>query len=339
MRRPCVRRASLAATLAALAVLSVSCADGGDGDSIAAGYDLTHKQLNERGGGDTTRLVVGSKTFAEQEILGQITLLALRSAGAEVVDMTGIGGTEAVRAALTGEEIDMYWEYTGTGALILLAQSDPPGDPQELYRSVSRLDRERNSVAWLPPAPADNTYAIAVRAEVADESSDAYDEELAGVSDLSDLGRLIERSPENATLCVGPEFSERADGLPGLEEHYGFEFPAANVFVLPDSTVYGAVEEGGKCNFGSVFKTSGFIPELDLRLLDDDEDFFLAYNPSLTMRAETLEDHPDLEPLFADIAGRLDTETLRDLSAQVLIEGGSADDVARDWMQDEGLIE
>ncbi len=207
-----------------------------------------------------------------------------------------------------------------------------------MYREVARLDLQRNDIEWLQPAPADNTYVIAAASAVYQRGNNAYDEELAAVTRLSDLGRLIEESPDKATVCVGPEFNERADGLPGLEEHYGFGFPQANVFVLPDSTVYGAVDEGQKCNFGSVFATSGYVPELNLRLLEDDEGFFPAYNPSLTMRAETLESYPELKPLFEDIAERLDTETLRRLSAEVLVDQRPADAVAQEWMEEQGLI-
>lgn len=208
-----------------------------------------------------------------------------------------------------------------------------------MYQEVAQRDLERNDVEWLSPAPADNTYALATSAEIYQRDSDAYDEELAGVTGISDLARLVEESPDKATVCVGPEFSERADGLPGLEEHYDFDVPAANTFVLPDDTVYGAVDAGEKCNFGSVFETSGFIPEFDLRLLEDDENFFPAYNPALTMSAETLERYPDLKPLFDDIAARLDTDTLRALSAQVLIDRRPAEDVAQEWMEQQGLID
>ncbi|MDQ3480699.1 MAG: hypothetical protein M3423_05125 [Actinomycetota bacterium] len=220
-----------------------------------------------------------------------------------------------------------------------MAQADPPDDPEALYQEVAQRDLERNDVEWLSPAPADNTYALATRAEIYQRDSDAYDEELAGVTGISDLARLVEESPDKATVCVGPEFSERADGLPGLVEHYDFDVPAANTFVLPDDTVYGAVDAGEKCNFGSVFETSGFIPEFDLRLLEDDENFFPAYNPALTMSAETLERYPDLKPLFDDIAARLDTDTLRALSAQVLIDRRPAEDVAQEWMEQQGLID
>ena len=335
------RRAALMAAVA-LTTLVAACGDGdggGGSGSIAEDYDLSDDQLNERGGGDTTRFVVGSKDFEEQEILGQITLQALQAAGAEVVDSTALGSTEQVRGALVAGDIDMYWEYTGTGALIHLAQADPPADAGELFDRVAELDLDRNGIAWLPAAPADNTYALVARTEIYDEGSAGYDADIAAVTRISDLAKLVKQSPDKATVCVGPEFNERADGLPGLEQQYGFRFPDAQVFVLPDPTVYEAVDAGSRCTFGSVFATNGLISELDLRSLEDDDDFFAAYNPALTLQAETLEKYPDLEPMFDDIAGRLDTETLRDLSAQVLVDKRSAEDVAADWLAEQGLVE
>jgi osmoprotectant transport system substrate-binding protein len=312
------KKLPLIALVFVAAVLATGC--GGDGGSISESYSLSGPQ-------GSVRLAVGSKDFTEQQILGHITRLALEAASAEVIDRTGLGGTEAARRAFVSGDIDMYWEYTGTGWLIHLAEPEPIPDPQEQYEAVAEQDLEQNGVEWLDPAPANNTYAIAVREGALEE-----------VDDISDLGRLIEERPEEATLCAGPEFRERADGLPGLEEHYGFEFPAENVSVLPDDTIYGAVSRGERCNFGSVFETDGRIPALDLRLLEDDEEFFAAYNPSLNIREETLDRHPELEEIFAPISEKLDTETLRELSAAVLVEGSSPAEVAERWLQENEFI-
>ena len=272
-------------------------------------------------------MAVGSKNFTEQEILGQITVRALEAADVEVVDRTGLGGTERVRQALVSDDVDLYWEYTGTGWLVHLAHAEPIPDPQEQYQAVADEDLEQNNIEWLKPGPANNTYALAVR-------GGAYED----VQTVSDLGRLIEERPDEATLCVGPEFRERADGLPGLEEAYGFEFPEDNVSVLSATTVYGAVNSGERCNFGSVFNTNGRIPDMNLRLLEDDEDFFAVYNPSLTMREETLKQYPELADLFAPISEKLDNETLRELSAAVEVEGNSPQEVADQWLQENGFI-
>ncbi len=308
----------LAVLILVVAAVTVGC--GGDGGSISEEYSLSGPQ-------GSVRLAVGSKDFTEQEILSSITRQALEAANAEVVDRTGLGGTERTRRALVSGEIDMYWEYTGTGWLIHLAEPDPIPDPREQYEAVAEQDLEQNGVEWLPPAPANNTYAVAVREGA-----------LEGVESISGLRHLVEDRPEEATLCAGPEFRERADGLPDLEEHYGFEFPAENVSVLPDDTIYGAVNRGERCNFGSVFETDGRIPALDLRLLEDDEEFFAAYNPSLNIREETLGRHPELEEIFAPISEKLDTGTLRELSAAVLVEGSSPADVSERWLRENGFI-
>ncbi|MGF1472339.1 MAG: glycine betaine ABC transporter substrate-binding protein [Rubrobacteraceae bacterium] len=309
----------LAALASVLAVFTAGCSGGG---SIGENYKLSGPQ-------GSVRLTVGSKDFTEQEILGQITVQALQAANAEVRDRTGMGGTEQLRQALVSGEIDMYWEYTGTGWLVHLANAQPVPDAQRQFQDVAEQDLQQNNIEWLePPGPANNTYAIAVR-------QGAYD----GVESISDLKQLVEERPDEATLCVGPEFNERADALPGLEEAYGFEFPEENVSVVSPSTVYGAVENGEKCNFGSVFMTNGRIPELNLRLLEDDEDFFAIYNPALTMREETLEQYPELAEIFAPISEELNTETLRELSAAVLVEGNSPEQVAERWLQENGYIE
>jgi osmoprotectant transport system substrate-binding protein len=328
-----MRQPLIAVAMAVLLVLAAGCAGAGGGQgSIARDFDLNQRRVTERGGGDTTRFVVGSKDFAEQEILGHVTMAALRAGGAEVIDRTGLGGTTEVRQALRSGEIDLYWEYTGTGWLIGLGQAAPE-DRRQLYPELARLDRERNGIAWLEPAPADNTYAIAVREDAAEQDPD-----LGAVQTISDLAALIQRQPSKATLCVGPEFSERADGLPGLAAAYGLQLPPESVLVLPDDTVYNAVADGQRCNFGSVFATNGQISALGLRLLEDDAGYFVPYQPSLTMSQATLDEHPALADMFARISQRLDTETLRDLSAQVLVDGRSPADVADAWLNEQGLL-
>lgn len=320
-----LRPAGLVAVMAMLAVIVTGCGgpfgSGGEG-SIAKDFELGGPQ-------GTAQLAVGSKAFTDQEVLGHITIQALEAAGADVEDQTGLGGTEAVRQALISGEIDIYWEYTGTGWLIHLAKTDAPSDSQELYEALAESDLESNSIEWLEPAPASNGYRIAVREGASEE---------LGVEEISDFEQLIEESPEEATLCVGSEFRDRADALPGLEEAYGFDFPDENLVELPDDTVYGAVDSGERCNFGSVFETSGRIPALDLQLIEDDDDFFPAYNPSPTVPEEVLVQYPQLPDLFAPISEELDTETMRQLNAAVSVEGRDPRDVAEQWLRENNFI-
>jgi osmoprotectant transport system substrate-binding protein len=138
----------------------------------------------------------------------------------------------------------------------------------------------------------------------------------------------------DASICVGGEFSTRPDGLPGLEEAYGFEFPASDVTALDeDSLVYSEVDQGN-CTFGSIFATDGRVASLGLTVLEDDEHFFPPYNGSLNVRTEVLDEHPEIEELFAPIAEALDDETMVDLNARVDVDGEDPEDVAQEWLDE-----
>lgn len=137
-----------------------------------------------------------------------------------------------------------------------------------------------------------------------------------------------------ATICVGGEFATRPDGLPGLEEAYGFEFPAGNITALDeDSLVYTEVDNGN-CTFGSIFATDGRVGALGLTVLEDDENFFPPFNGSLNVRTEVLEQNPEIEELFAPISEMLDDQTMVDLNAQVDVDGDEPETVAQEWLDD-----
>lgn len=312
-------RANLLQLIGVIAVLAMVAAGCGGGGGGAAGKaDLSDAEFT-----------VGSKEFTEQLILGEITLQTLEAAGATVNDQIGLAGTVAARKALESGEIDMYWEYTGTGWITHLQHTDPVASSQKQYEAVAREDLEKNGIKWLTPAPADNTYGIAVRSEAHDE---------LGVKDLSDFNRLINESPEQASLCVGTEFSTRDDGLPGLEKAYGYKFPRDDLIKIDEGLIYKATDQGDRCNFGEVFKTDGRIEALDLELIEDDQNFFAIYNPALNVRKEVYDENPELAKLFEPIAKKLDTQTLQKLNAQVDVEGQLPEEVAEQWLSENGFI-
>jgi glycine betaine/choline ABC-type transport system substrate-binding protein len=143
----------------------------------------------------------------------------------------------------------------------------------------------------------------------------------------------------DASICVGGEFSTRPDGLPGLEEAYGFEFPASDVTALDeDSLVYTEVDRGN-CTFGSIFATDGRVGGLGLTVLEDDERFFPPYNGSLNVRTGVLDQHPEIQKLFAPIAEALDDDTMVALNAQVDVDGQEPKEVAKKWLDDHGIPE
>ncbi|QIN79943.1 glycine/betaine ABC transporter substrate-binding protein [Rubrobacter marinus] len=329
-------RRGIVLALVALLLGLTGCGASGAGDGGNAAGESENRidgdQFRLSGTQKTAQFAVGSEDFTEQQVLGAITTRALEAADATVIDRTGLGGNEAVRQALLDEEIDLSWEYTATGWLVHLGETRSISDPRELYEAVARQDLEENGIEWLPPAPGNDTYAIAA----SDETLQEFD-----VRNISDLARLVEERPEEATLCFNNDdgFRTRFDGLPGMERAYGFQFPEDNLIEVSLDAVYGAAADGEICNFGVVFTTSGFIQEENLTLLDDDRDFFAIYNPSLTMRRDTLENYPQLEEMFAPIAERLDTETLRTLNYAVEVEGRTPEAVAEGWLRENGFIE
>ncbi len=309
--------ATLARLLGLAVVLSVVTAGcgggGGGGQGELSGLDIA----------------VGSKEFTEQVILGQIAVLALENAGANVTDQTGLAGTEVARQALEAGEIDAYWEYTGTGWINFLGETEPIPDPQEQYQAVADRDLEENNIRWLEPGSANNVYGIAVRSEAQEE---------LGVERISDFNTLIAERPEDATLCIASEFATRDDGLPGLEEAYGFEFPEENISQLDEGVIYNATDTGDPCNFGEVFRTDGRTIGLDLALLEDDEEFFPIYNPSFTVREEVFDQYPQIEDIFGPISAALTNETLQEMNAAVDVDGELEEDVAEQFLRDNGFI-
>jgi osmoprotectant transport system substrate-binding protein len=274
---------------------------------------------------------VGTKNFTEALILGKMAAIALQTAGFDVVDRSGIPGAAPARAAMLGGEVDVQWEYTGTGWLNYLGMPEPIPDPQEQYEAVRDTDAE-NGLTWLPPAPMNNTYAFAVRSEAVPE--------LGGVATLSDIAAL---PVEERTFCVESEFATRADGFEPMLEAYGIPLgdpqgvPRDNVRILDTGAVYTATD-GGACNFGEVFTTDGRIEALDLTVLEDDRGYFPNYNVAPVVATEVLEQHPGIAEVFARITPLLTDEVMQELNARVDLGGEEPGEVALDWLVSQGLV-
>jgi len=316
--------------LAAVALLGAACGGGeeeGGGSSTGGGEQGGSLSQFDLSGAELT---VGSKEFTEQLILGEITIQALEAAGATVEDQTGLVGSDIVREALTSGDIDMYWEYTGTGWITHLGHDDAIPGEQEQYEAVAKEDLEANKIDWLEPAALNNTYAIAARDEAIEEF---------GVQTLSELGEFASSSPDEATLCGASEFLNRNDGLPGLEKAYGFDIPDSSTAEVELGIIPTSVDKAETCNFGEVFATDGRIAALDLTVLEDDKSFFPSYLPALNVAQDVVEQYPDIEGLAAELAGGLDTETMTQLNAQVDVDGAFPPQVAQEWLTSEGFIE
>ncbi|MEV6796284.1 glycine betaine ABC transporter substrate-binding protein [Streptomyces sp. NPDC051320] len=267
-------------------------------------------------------LKVASKNFTEQLLLCAITAERLESQGAKVKRTCGMSGSNAVRAALKSGAVDMYWEYTGTGWLAL-QQRQAVTDPHTLYQKLSAMDKAKNNVVWLPPAAANNTYAVAVKTEKAKKLH---------VSTLSDYAELATSHPGSAGFCGASEFFGRDDGWPGLQKAYGFSLSKDKVAELAEGPIYNAVAKGNPCNFGEVFATDGRISALGLTVLKDDKRFFPPYNLSLNVRGATLKKYPQIRTVMSPVSKLLTTSELQKLNAQLDVDGKTPEEVADQWL-------
>lgn len=312
---------------ALLAAVSLTALVAGCGLQPASQFapDVTGKSIKS-GSLNGATLSVTSKNFTEQLILGKITVLALKAAGAKVVDKTNVQGSANSRKAIIRGEADMGWEYTGTAWIDYLQHTKPVPDPHKQYEVVRRQDLAKNHIDWLSYAKFNNTYAMAVTPQTASKYH---------LKTLSDIKKV---PAGKRTFCLETEFFSRVDGFPGMLKTYGLpKPPSSQVKKLDTGVVYSATARG-TCLFGEVFDTDGRIPALHLKALSDDKHFFPIYNPSLTIRESVIKKYPQIAGIEKQIASKLSTSVMRRLNARVDVEGKEPVLVARDWLRSEGLI-
>jgi osmoprotectant transport system substrate-binding protein len=171
-----------------------------------------------------------------------------------------------------------------------------------------------------------NTYAMAIREAEAQR---------LGVTKLSDLSRL---NKSDLTFCVESEFASRNDGFVPMLQTYGLTREDLGHITHLDTGVIYTATANGDCNFGEVFTTDGRIPALNLRVLEDDKQFFPLYNLTEVIETDLLTAHPELAEIFAQLNPKLTNETMMTLNAKVDSEGDDPALVARDWLIQQGLL-
>ncbi|MDQ8702415.1 glycine betaine ABC transporter substrate-binding protein [Streptomyces sp. LHD-70] len=319
------RRRALAATALVLATLTTACGPSATGPSatqlqqgsLARDFDL-----------NGVRLTVGSKEFTEQQILGKILLYALRAAGARTTDQTGLNGTNVVRQALKQGQVDIYWEYSGTGWTQFLQHDKPIRGAQRQFRATAREDHAKNGVTWLAPARFGNQYALA-RAK---DASGAAGE----VHTLSDLAEFTRNHPEQATLCGASEFLDRE--LRSFQKTYDARFPPELTYQNALALNYVNVAKASPCRFAEVFTSDARITSLDLEVLDDDRGHFTTELAAVTVRDETAADHPQLKALAEKLGDALTEERMIELNGMVDLEGHTPDEAALAFLSERGFI-
>jgi len=279
-------------------------------------------------------LRVASKIDTEGALLGNMMVALLEDAGYPVENKLQLGPTNIVRKALLEGEIDLYPEYTGNGAFFSGTTDDPAWKNAEAgYEKVRDWDRENHGIVWLKPAPANNTWAIAVKRSIA-EAND--------LDTMADFGRWV-RDGGDVKLAGSAEFVESAAALPSFQKAYDFTLSQDQLLVLSGgntaATIRAAAEGTSGTNAAMVYGTDGAIQPAGLKVMDDTQGVQMVYEPAVVMREAVLEAHPELPDLFEPVFASLDRETLQTLNSQIQVQGLPAKQVAHDYLKDHGFLD
>jgi osmoprotectant transport system substrate-binding protein len=244
-------------------------------------------------------IVVGSKNFTEQVLLGEILAQHIeRRLGLAVERKLNLGGTLLAHQALTSGAIDLYPEYTGT-ALTAVLKRQPLKDPADVLTQVRDAYQHQWHLNWLRPLGFNNTFAMIVRGETARNGK------------LTSLSQAAAR--QNAwKLGVGYEFTQRPDGLAGLLKTYNLR-PAGDPVSMDLGLLYAALKSR-KVDLIAASSTDGLISVLDVAVLEDDRHYFPPYECAVVVREDTLARYAGLRDALEQLSGRLSDQAMRKLN-------------------------
>jgi osmoprotectant transport system substrate-binding protein len=263
----------------------------------------------------TETVKIGSKDFTESLIVAEIYALALEDAGYTVERKLNIAGS-LVHAAITGGDIDLYPEYTGTGLLTIL-KMDMNSDPDVVYNTVKDAYKEQFNITWLDSTAINDRNGIAIRTQAAEQY---------GIYTMSDLQKY---APE-LRVCSQGEFEYREDGLPGLAKVYGeFNFKSIKVY---DSGIKYQILENDEADVCPGYSTDAQLVNKDkFTYLEDDKGFWPPYYLAPIVRDEVLTANPEIADVLNRVSALLDTETIISLNAKVDIDRQEYDEVAKEF--------
>lgn len=274
------------------------------------------------GGQQGATIRVASKDFTEQFILGEMYAKVLENAGFKVERKLNLGGTPVAQQALVNDEIDLYPEYTGTGLLTVLKQP-ASSDRQQVYNTVNSMYQEQFNLVWLEPSPMNNTQALAMTRAGAEQH---------GIRTISDMAAKA----SELVMAGPPEFQEREDGLPGIQAAYG-NFQLKEYKSVDPGLRYQALTEG-QADVVVAFGTDGEIAAFDLVLLEDDEGLFPPYQVAPVVRKDVLDENPGVVEALNKLSPLLTDAVMQKLNYEVSGNQREPADVAREFLQEQGLI-
>ncbi|HKW97298.1 MAG TPA: glycine betaine ABC transporter substrate-binding protein [Bryobacteraceae bacterium] len=247
-------------------------------------------------------IVVGSKNFTEQLVLGEIIAQQLEQRlGQKVERKLNLGGTLLAHQALIGGDIDVYPEYTGT-ALTDILKLPPSSNAAQVLAAVRSEYDTRWKLEWLPPFGFNNSFAIVIRG---DEARQGH------LRTLSDAAQ----KKNDWVMGAGFEFLQRPDGFHGLVKTYGLHIQG-DLKTMDLGLLYRALEQR-QVDMIAAADTDGMLSVLDVVVLQDDKHYFPPYQAAPVVRAASLAARPGMREALSELAGKLTNETMRKLNYQV----------------------
>ena len=307
---------------------------GGDDDDDSGGDDSAKTaeeapaaagtiQKNDQN--SSTKLVIGSKNFTEQKVLGEIYAQALEAAGYGVSTELNLGDEKTALKALEQGDISAYPEYTGTALLSFFGYTadEIPKEGLVAY-SKAKEGFAKKDLTALPLTPFTSSNEVAVTKETADKY---------GLQKISDLSKVANK----LTLYGSPECRQRLDCKLGLEKVYGLKFKK---FVPVDIALRHEVLAKGQADVSIVFTTDPQIKREGEVLLEDDKGMFPPYNSTLVVRNDVIEKAgPDLESTVALVSKGLTDEVMQELNARVDLDKKTPDVVAGEYLKEAGYVQ
>lgn len=263
-------------------------------------------------------LTIASKNFTESMVLAELMAQSIeRNTDLTVKRKLRLGTTAIVHNVMLKGEVDLYPEYTGTAWLVILKKPYTPGLPANtLYDTLIKTYETQFGLTWLPPFGFENSQTLAVKKSFAKQFS---------LKNMSDLVRIQDK----LVAGVPPEFTQRADALPGLMKHYNLHL--SNLVELDSGLMYQAIKND-RVNLINPNSTDGRLLETNLVVLEDDKAFYPPYDAAAVIRLKTLEKYPGIKPALAALFGSLNEETIRELNYQIDVKKRSVQTVVAEYL-------
>jgi osmoprotectant transport system substrate-binding protein len=287
--------------------------------SLVLAIASCNPNTSDGGGGE---IVVASKNFTEQNILGELLAQQIESAtGLKVARRLDLGGTFVCHQAMLAGQVDAYVEYTGTAFTTILKQA-PISDPKAVYQQVKSGYDKQFQLEVTPALGFENTFAMIIRGADARQHN------------LRTLSQAAQYAPQ-WQAGFGYEFISREDGFPGLAKTYNFKFNKPPR-VMDLGLIYRAIVDR-QVDVVAGNSTDAQISRLDLTILQDDKGYFPPYEATPIVRQATLKKYPQLRQAIAQLGGKISAEEMRGLNYQVEGEFRSIKEVVREFLKSKGL--